>query len=577
MSKIIELIKSGDLERALKLIGSQEIKRGRSLELIKLRIGCLQGLGKLKESLYFLSIAHKMSPANREITNDLILTLDTLGQSQEALQVALSEANSGRFYDPVLLSKLWFKVGHIREAVAVYEKHPQIRAIDSDFYLTLLAHEGRLDDAEKFATEVTTGNYSAGIAANLSLAGIHSKNYLKAIEYASLALSLDSSNSDALTNLAAAYNAVSRYDATVQLAEAFNVSGLRSPGFFCNVGAAFDHVGQYQSAEKFYRKSLDLDPTLVNASINLGCLLLSEGRYSEAWPHYCKGVSLPSRQPYLSVRELHSVEQDVQVLIVHGDGGIGDILVFLPYFKKLEGIDCYLEAPEKLRSLIESNFRIRVFNTQNPLPEQVSRSGRSISLQKIPLIFGPHSPEELDLRQPLQIASTNTSPEFDGFFRQFKGKRLCGLSWRSKNTDFGAQKSLEISDLLPLRDMLNTEFVALQYDCTDQDCQDFEEVVRKPLHRVPGVDLWDDMIGVCQIINACSFIISSSNTVAHLAGRLLKPTHLLVPFSTARLFYWRLDESGRCVWYPSIQILDLKSNEKWSEGVARLTAQLNPQ
>ena len=75
-------------------------------------------------------------------------------------------------------------------------------------------------------------------------------------------------------------------------------------------------------------------------------------------------------------------------------------------------------------------------------------------------------------------------------------------------------------------------------------------------------DNFNDIEGLCSIIEACDFIISCSNTNAHLSGALSKKTYLLLPKGKGRLWNWA-SEGGYSVWYPKTRILQQKNVGDW--------------
>ena len=65
------------------------------------------------------------------------------------------------------------------------------------------------------------------------------------------------------------------------------------------------------------------------------------------------------------------------------------------------------------------------------------------------------------------------------------------------------------------------------------------------------------------MIDICDFIITVSNTNAHLSGALGKKTYLLLPKGKGRLWYWS-SENNKSNWYPSIEILQQNVVGSWT-------------
>jgi hypothetical protein len=72
---------------------------------------------------------------------------------------------------------------------------------------------------------------------------------------------------------------------------------------------------------------------------------------------------------------------------------------------------------------------------------------------------------------------------------------------------------------------------------------------------------------------ACDFVISVSNSTAHLSGALGKETLLLLSHSVGRFWYWN-EYEGSNLWYPNIKVFQQKTEGDWSHPLAELKAVL---
>jgi ADP-heptose:LPS heptosyltransferase len=91
-----------------------------------------------------------------------------------------------------------------------------------------------------------------------------------------------------------------------------------------------------------------------------------------------------------------------------------------------------------------------------------------------------------------------------------------------------------------------------------------------------NIDLTQDLDGVLSIIVSCDLIITSSSSVAHIAGAVGARTILLLPFGIAKHWYWYAqDDQGNSLWYPSIRILGQSNGSSWEEPLAQLGNILN--
>jgi len=151
------------------------------------------------------------------------------------------------------------------------------------------------------------------------------------------------------------------------------------------------------------------------------------------------------------------------------------------------------------------------------------------------------------------------------------GPKVWGLSWLSKNTDIGAEKSLDLRQLAPLWGHTNAQWVDLQYGDTRLERQSFGRETSHALHKLEEVDNFHDLEGLAALIMACQGVVTTSNSTVHLAGALNQRSALLVPFGKGKLWYWH-SMNGHSLWYPSVRIFEQSANGNWDQAIAQATA-----
>ena len=63
-------------------------------------------------------------------------------------------------------------------------------------------------------------------------------------------------------------------------------------------------------------------------------------------------------------------------------------------------------------------------------------------------------------------------------------------------------------------------------------------------------------------------VLTVSNTTAHIAGALGKPTFLMLSKGEGRLWFWANRRGRRSMWYPTIDIFEQASPGEWDDVVA---------
>jgi tetratricopeptide (TPR) repeat protein len=152
-------------------------------------------------------------------------------------------------------------------------------------------------------------------------------------------------------------------------------------------------------------------------------------------------------------------------------------------------------------------------------------------------------------------------------------QNMCGISWMSKNIDLGKVKSLSLIELLPILSMPSITFINLQYGDAKEELGNILNQYGIEIHTINEIDNFNDIDGLAALINACDFIITSSNVTAHIAGALNKETYLLIPYEDGKIWYWGESEN-KSLWYPSIEIYRCDVNNFWSNPIQKINSKL---
>ena len=88
-----------------------------------------------------------------------------------------------------------------------------------------------------------------------------------------------------------------------------------------------------------------------------------------------------------------------------------------------------------------------------------------------------------------------------------------------------------------------------------------------------SVDNFNDINALTTLIDICDFVITVSNTNAHISGALGKKTFLLLPKGKGKLWYWS-SENNKSNWYPSIEVIEQSVIGSWESVIHNLTETL---
>jgi hypothetical protein len=153
-------------------------------------------------------------------------------------------------------------------------------------------------------------------------------------------------------------------------------------------------------------------------------------------------------------------------------------------------------------------------------------------------------------------------------------KLVCGLSWHSKNDEFGRDKSLTLSSLLPMLSLPGMRFIDLQYGATADERAELLANHQLDLQKFEDIDNFNDIDTLAALISACDIVVTVSNTTAHLAAALGKPVIVMLPSSPSLFWYWHIDRNDS-PWYPSAVLLRQTQPRDWQDVIATGTQALS--
>ena len=438
-----------------------------------------------------------------------------------------------------ILGSAYFKINNFDEAIVYFKRSINLQNNNLDNYynagLTLMKLK-KIQQANKYFCHIINLNPNYFEAYN-ELANIEKlkKNYVKALKL---------------------------YRASLKFRKNLHFT-------FTNIATLYKEVGKNNSAVRYYHKALDIKKNYSEALFNLSILQLYFNQFQEGWCNYGKSFEINSLSKIKKYNMLPSFDSSVhKSVLVWPEQGIGDQILFSRFFNNLHNSDIkiYSSIDKKLLPLFRASF---------PFIDFVS-SGDKLTTQSQSSIGGLgkffiNSKE--DLKNNSSAYLSVNKDKSSSLKAQFpKGKKVCGLSWLSKNDDLGEHKSLSLKKLEKLLKLKDITFVDLQYGDTSKERQSFYKKYGINLIKIKEIDNYDDIEGLAALIDACDFVVTVSNTTAHIAGAIGKKTYLMLPKGKGKLWYWS-KESDQSLWYKSIKIMEQKEIGQWNEVIDELCAQ----
>lgn len=490
--------------------------------------------------------ALQLAPDRPSILINLAVVLVGLQQYGEAEQICarLLQTNPEELEAFLILGACQSGLGRTREALATFD-----RAI---------------------AIAPTSANAWNSRGNTLSDLG-QTEEALQSYEHA---LRIDPDNPDVLNNRGNALLAMRRYREAL---ESYNLALQGRPDYveaLNNRGNALLSLDQPASALKTFSEAAKARPDYARAHWNeslcrllLGDFTIGWDKYEWGWRDGQRGPKFSSDKPWWDGKTLNGT------LLAWGEQGIGDQILFSSMLPELtQRMDSLLVAVNsRLVTLLRRSFpNLRIVPKDGELRKREHAAHISFGSlgQYLRGNLNDFPRERIaylvaDRQRTLAIRK-RLPPE----------QLICGVSWLSKNNAYSEKKSIRLADLKPVIGLAGLQAVDLQYGDTTEDRLHLQNQCALQLTHFDDIDNFNDIDGLASLIDACDAVVTVSNTTAHLAGALGKPTFLLLPHGAGRHWYWH-----ECCqpnpWYPAIRFFHQAADGTWNDAVAGIRLMLN--
>ena len=321
-----------------------------------------------------------------------------------------------------------------------------------------------------------------------------------------------------------------------------------------NLGKVYQDLRQMDKALEFYNEALSIKPDYEAANWNKALYFLRLGDYPQGWKLFEWGLRNGQRGPALkSTKPLWSPERPpADRVLCYSEQGLGDEIMFgalLPELeKRCSSLSVIMDA--RLIPLFQRWLGSAVQFI--PRSEKLSEADydSQIAAGSLCQYFRPS--EASFRRGPAYLkACPKRKREIKELLKPLRapGRKLCGISWRSKGARSGRERSLTLAELLKKAALTGYDFVSLQYDEQPGEVVAGRKETNETIFTCPSLDTFKDIEGVAALIQCCDLVVSVDNTTVHLAGALGIPTRVYLPYISD----WRwMMEREDTPWYRAL-------------------------
>ena len=388
------------------------------------------------------------------------------------------------------------------------------------------------------------------------------------------AVALSPMSARALNNQGNALAVLRRFDEALSCFGRALALDPRHAGTLVNRAYTLLDLGRYGEAIADYERALKLRPDDADSQMHMAFAELAMGDFRSGWKRYEWRWRSPASVPprHGSLPRWNGGQVDGAIL-AWGEQGLGDEIIYTSMMADL--------AKRATSVVLEVEPRLTKLFTRSLPGVQVIRRGDAL-------------PQGVVVQSPLPSLGQYLRPDWESFSRRDaaylvadpdlaarlrarlspNGETVIGLSWVSKSPAFGAFKTAQLTDFESILRLPDCRFVDLQYGDTLAEREALTQATGIAIERLADIDNTNDIDGLAALITACDLVVTVSNTTAHLAGALGKPTLLFVPQSGGRLWYWFNDRNDS-PWYPRMRVERQKVGQSWQDLIARSADQVN--
>ena len=446
-----------------------------------------------------------------------------------------------------------------------------------EFFERLIDLE-KINEAKKILSKIDVEKKNEDSIKVLYLQGILKKaqnNYNEAKIIFQKCLEIDKKFEHAYIALASIYKVQNNFNACINLLNQVIRIDSNNSRAMLELGTIYSHLGEVNKGISLLKKSLEIDPFNRETKFNLGQMQIYNKEFEEGWINYKSRWFYHNfkSKMFKSQKKLLSNLNELKNVFIWAEQGIGDQIMYgsiLPEISKLSKkvtvkLDKRLikifERKHKNINFIDYNAEINEeeYNAHLPLGDLgyfFRKDEESFNKVNFPYI---------DVNE--KICSKVKSTYYE------QNKTIVGISWTSKNQEVGKDKSIRLTDLMPILNLKNLTLLDLEYNDSEKEKSNLYKNSGLKIHRFKDLDYFNDILGVSSIINSCDVIITCSNVNAHISGALGKKTFLLLPIGKGRLLNWS-SKKNHSLWYPSIKIFQQTIPGDWSGPIIKIKKEI---
>lgn len=472
----------------------------------------------------------------------------------------------------------------LQQAIALAPNYPEAH----NNYGNLLGQLGELDAAvAAYETAIARKPDYAEAMSNLGAALINRHDHAAAAAMLQRAIALNPGIAMFYKNLGVALIALGDAAGAEAAFKAAFAAPVKLPAETVELLIALGDVerikGNIDAALHWYERAWQAKPGDGEAHMRYGMALMVKGNYGDAWPHFGARWSLAERavdkRPFTLPFWRGEALPAGKTMLLFTEQGVGESLVLWSLMPELRqrGITPVIECDPRMIPILQRSFPgIETYARTNPPHARFSAPDLAVqaTLFDVAAVLR-RSPADCTGALPLR-ADAARAEALRARYRSNHNGPLVGIAWHSANPKLGAPKSARLADFAPFLALPGYRFVDLQYGNREADREALKAACGVDLLVDPEIDQLKDLDAFAAQVAALDLVIATSNTTAHMAAALGKPTWILLHKGISPHWYWGL-EGDHTPWYPTARLWRQQTANDWRGLAESVAAELKRQ
>lgn len=538
----------------------------------------LKETGALKEAREAYLKAITLNPNFAQGFNNLGVVLKDMKRYQASEKRLRQAVALDPNYSEALrnLGVLYQEQKHHAKAIASFRACLKIAPNDLEGLSNLA---GSYKASEQFTKAIETFDKVLKINPNrvddrqaLGLALTEIGDYARAISELRQVVNAQPQNIVSLIHLGNALSKTDDLDAAMDVFQQVLRIAPNNQGALNNIGVIQQNKGDLDAAAKTFDAALAVDPTVSELRMNRGVVHFLKCEFAQAWTLYESRFEHENPATSFLQSSKPVWQGQNQRVFVWAEQGLGDEVFFASVLAQASEMASALivSVDPRLMSLFQRSFPNIQFVDRS---SKVNEDSYDAHIPIGHLAAMLRQDVDAFAKQPkgYLVADTSRINELKQSVGSHSGKTI-GIAWHTQNRKSGHVRNIDLDMMVRALGGADVRFVNLQYGKTEAEIAAVAKSTGTKVITVDQVDRFNDIEGLCALIQACDHVVTIDNSTVHLAAAMGVDTHLIVPFFPD--WRWPQVESGS-LWYPGLNIYRQDARFGWPAVLDRISQHLN--